>query len=522
MALRTRSKRDPTDETSSLIDRTVPSSSSSWTIGGIVLLSIVAIIATALAITFGVLWGNIRENSPSVRFAVIGDTNYANFWKISKEISNQTLDKMINELNSQNLDFVVYIGDIGAATAYDCLNDGFMSNVAKLRKLRHPLIYTPGDNEWHDCLYNRYTYEWRNEWDPTYDLLRLRQVMFSRHIDSHGQLYATNDVNDRKIALSSQKDDPSYSDFIENTMWHIGETTFCTYHNHGSECDSCTYGGNVTLGTSMLILRDTKVAANVKWIETCFATARTRGSKEVMLFAQMPLQPNFMTPKVYKLDDATANLAEKMSYSLRIPAVIHTQIIEKIQSETLNFGPVARVENEEYMTILASLLAEGFTKEDIDTFFIGSMFTNFNLKAGGYSVDHFAGDVHMPTPSVQNMPQANAFDPDGFLSGGWGDAPIDNFRQHIVTGSFQQTGYILVEVYPNTKTPVHVMHAPFVTIPYSSTPVTSIGPIVDVPYLVKRKNSISPKTMTSDEIETVRCQLLNRCKNTTKISTRYH
>jgi hypothetical protein len=237
----------------------------------------------------------------------------------------------------------------------------------------------------------------------------------------------------------------------------------------------------------MLAERNTRFAAGLKWITSCFLEAKRHGSSNVMLFSQAPLAPNFMTPKTFKLDDTTAITAAKNTQSLRVPVSLRTMIIERIRNETLAFGPTYRVAPHEYASWLAYYLSYGYSEQDIDETILGLNFTNWEIIGGGNPVHFFAGDVHVGIGEKADLPQLNQSDE--WAGGGYYSFPVDNFRSHNVPGGDVYCGYLLCEVYPNTKTPVHVMLAPLTTIPYTGKPS---------PISVKRK--YGKKNMSQEEL----------------------
>jgi hypothetical protein len=77
-------------------------------------------------------------------FAVIGDTPYGT--PALNEFSEH-----VAELNADaSLDFVVHVGDIKNGSSV-CSDAYFAQVRADFDQFTHPLVYTPGDNEWTDC-----------------------------------------------------------------------------------------------------------------------------------------------------------------------------------------------------------------------------------------------------------------------------------------------------------------------------------------------------------------------------------
>jgi hypothetical protein len=74
---------------------------------------------------------------------VLGDTPYSD-----DEI--ERLDRLIEEMNSQPLAFVVHVGDIGSS-ARACGDEWLLARKAQFARIRHRFVPVPGDNEWSDC-----------------------------------------------------------------------------------------------------------------------------------------------------------------------------------------------------------------------------------------------------------------------------------------------------------------------------------------------------------------------------------
>jgi hypothetical protein len=76
-------------------------------------------------------------------FAVLGDAPYSD-----DEV--ERLERLIDEMNTQPLAFVVHVGDIGSSRLA-CGDDWILARKKQFSRVRHPFILVPGDNEWSDC-----------------------------------------------------------------------------------------------------------------------------------------------------------------------------------------------------------------------------------------------------------------------------------------------------------------------------------------------------------------------------------
>jgi hypothetical protein len=76
-------------------------------------------------------------------FGVLGDTPYT-------QAEIERLERLIEEINSQPLAFVVHVGDIGSS-AFACADEWLLARKEQFARIRHRFILLPGDNEWSDC-----------------------------------------------------------------------------------------------------------------------------------------------------------------------------------------------------------------------------------------------------------------------------------------------------------------------------------------------------------------------------------
>jgi hypothetical protein len=74
---------------------------------------------------------------------VLGDTPYS-------DAEALRLDRLIDEINGQPLEFVVHVGDIGSS-ARACSDEWLLARKAQFARIRHRFVLLPGDNEWSNC-----------------------------------------------------------------------------------------------------------------------------------------------------------------------------------------------------------------------------------------------------------------------------------------------------------------------------------------------------------------------------------
>src|SRR5262245_5642956 len=101
-------------------------------------------IASALVILFFLTRGPeapIPNPPGTFSFAVLGDAPYYPWEELQFSLVRQALD--MNDLS-----FIIDVGDIFWRP---CTDDHYRQAFNWLNDLRHPVVYTPGDNEWTDC-----------------------------------------------------------------------------------------------------------------------------------------------------------------------------------------------------------------------------------------------------------------------------------------------------------------------------------------------------------------------------------
>lgn len=172
-------------------------------------------------------------------FGLIGDTGY----------TPSSIAKFLNvrdAMNDAGLDFSVHVGDFKSGDD-PCPDSVYTDNRDRFDGFDHPLVYTPGDNEWRDCS------------DKLGRLAYLRGVFFA---------------DDQSLGDPSMTVQRQSAEFPENALWHDGPVTFVTVHTVGSDNNS---------GSSEFGPRN---AANIAWLEAAFDAARARNSAGVVILSQ--------------------------------------------------------------------------------------------------------------------------------------------------------------------------------------------------------------------------------------------
>jgi ribosomal protein L24E len=177
---------------------------------------------------------------------LLGDTGYS-------RADDEDFLQTIRHMNTFPLAFSIHDGDI-KPPELECDERRYPEVRDTFNRLAHPLIYTPGDNEWLDCAE-------KNE-----RLALIRKTFFPDRM-SLGQ---------RRIELLRQ-DAP----YVENARWSHGGVTFVTLHIVGSgddRADPDEFGP--------------RRKANMAWLHGAFDVARADGSTGLLVAIQANPFPN--------------------------------------------------------------------------------------------------------------------------------------------------------------------------------------------------------------------------------------
>lgn len=187
-------------------------------------------------------------------FGVFGDGPYY-FWE------EGPFARMIEDVNRADLAWLLHVGDILDGS---CSDEAYEKRHRQFATIRHPVIYTPGDNEWTDCHQG-------GGYDPLDRLASLRRTFFGEPGWSLGA---------RRMMLETQATDSTVAEFVENVRWAYGGLVFATVHLVGSENGLEVFPGR-TLASDAEVERRT--AAAVAWLDAAFAAARADSAWGVVL-----------------------------------------------------------------------------------------------------------------------------------------------------------------------------------------------------------------------------------------------
>lgn len=183
-------------------------------------------------------------------FAVFGDAPYYFGERMRYRV-------LLRHIDAHDLAAVIHIGDLFWRPCSDAM---YRRRRAELDALRHPVVYTPGDNEWTDCWEERIGGQ-----PPLQRLSRLRAIFYDHPTRSLGR---------RSIPLESQ---PRYP---ENARWRDRDVVFATVHLVGSENAMEPFPGRTAANDSESRER---TAAAAEWTRQTFAAARATNAHAVVI-----------------------------------------------------------------------------------------------------------------------------------------------------------------------------------------------------------------------------------------------
>jgi hypothetical protein len=192
----------------------------------------------------------------SFAFGVFGDGPYSR-WEAGR------FSRMIQEVNGADLQWFIHVGDI---LGERCADEVYREQLEKMNAIHHPVIYTPGDNEWTDCHSSG-----AGKHDPLERLALVRRTFFA----DPGQT-----LGGRRMAVETQARDPAYREFPENVRWTRGRFVFATIHLVGSYNGTRPFPGRGAAHDAEVARRN---AAAVAWMDASFAEARRTQAAGVVL-----------------------------------------------------------------------------------------------------------------------------------------------------------------------------------------------------------------------------------------------
>jgi hypothetical protein len=199
-----------------------------------------------------------QSQAQGFTFALIGDLGYV-------PSEQPWTENVFSEIARDSaLSFVVHDGDL-SSPQYGCTDEMVQRRLAQFNAFPHPVIYTPGDNEWTDC------HDGQNVkgGNPLDRLAKLREVFFQ----------GEQSLGERKMPLVRQSQSAEFSKYRENVRWDFGGVTFITLHVVGSNNGL----GRAPDGDAEFAERN---KANMAWLQQAFAHAKAGNSRAIMVIQQ--------------------------------------------------------------------------------------------------------------------------------------------------------------------------------------------------------------------------------------------
>jgi len=199
---------------------------------------------------------HISPPLPSVRdtgikFALIGDTPYS-------ATEAAALDSMIEEINREDLAFVIHVGDITSGRG-PCTDEWLEARKRQFEKFRHPFVIVPGDNDWVDCH--------RTGFDPMERLQKFRE------------LFESGDTSLGNRGLRLERQSGRYAEYREHMRWIAGGALFVGVNVQGSN-------NNLGRTPAMDTEHSARMAAVFAWLEDSVQLAEKRRLGGMLIFTQ--------------------------------------------------------------------------------------------------------------------------------------------------------------------------------------------------------------------------------------------
>lgn len=208
----------------------------------------------AAVIALVLLTGAPAAASEPFTFVALGDTTYA------PPADYPLYEKLIGAINDAAPAFSIHVGDTKGFG--DCGRTFQESQRAFFDSYAHPVVYTPGNNEWSEC--------WRanrGSADPLAILGIMRDVFWSKPVS----------LGKETMPLVRQADaDPDFPEYAENARWHRDGVTFATLNLAG------TYNNQDLRVESLWKEFVRREQANISWVKRAFEAAHENGDRAVV------------------------------------------------------------------------------------------------------------------------------------------------------------------------------------------------------------------------------------------------
>ncbi|MDP9983913.1 hypothetical protein J2W14_003336 [Pseudarthrobacter oxydans] len=287
----------------------------------------VAVLALGLLASQPATAADNTADSQAFTFGVIGDIPYG-------EAEIAKFPARIQDINADStLKFVTHVGDIKNGSSV-CSDEYFENIRTQFDTFEHPLVFTPGDNEWVDCHRTN-----NGAYNPLERLDKLRDVFF----DEPGKTLGAT------MPVKTQAD----LGLPENVRFTQNRVAFSVLNIQGSNnsLQPWTGLGETTATPEQLDEVEFRTDAVLAQIRSTFADAERRNDRAVVLMTQADMfDPSLLAA-------ATANPDTMSGFR---------EIVQAIIDETNSFdAPVYLINGDSHVFAENQPLAEGSPWLDI-------------------------------------------------------------------------------------------------------------------------------------------------------------
>jgi len=201
--------------------------------------------------------------SGGFEFGVVGDIPYT-------RAQEAEYARVIEDMNARDLAFVTHIGDCmfdprpyennPALARMPMTDENYAYVLGTFQSCRHPLVLTPGDNDWSDAAQFK-----KVKVDPLERLQKLRATFYPRE----------GTLGQRSMPVQSQSRAPAYAVFVENLTWNVKGLRFASLHIVGSDDNAKTSKEE----------HGARQAAAIAWMQQAFAAAKAESSPGLVLIS---------------------------------------------------------------------------------------------------------------------------------------------------------------------------------------------------------------------------------------------
>jgi hypothetical protein len=189
-------------------------------------------------------------------FGVFGDGPYT--WTDARKYAH-----LVEDVSHADIEWLLHVGDM---LWFPCSDEAYQDRLAVLNSIPHPVVYTPGDNEWLDCHEDR-----PGNYQPLDRLESIRRIFFAQPAQSIGGI---------RMPIETQSADPGFAEIVENARWQRGGYVFATMHMVGGGNGLDDYPGRSAEDDAEV---EKRTAAALAWMEAAFEVAGADSAHGVVL-----------------------------------------------------------------------------------------------------------------------------------------------------------------------------------------------------------------------------------------------